>query len=147
MERGDDSGLKQLVTSNDFVDHKRKELLGKVWIESPECSMMPQTCDLVCFPFGIASWQTVLSLQLADKVGTPEPFSQQVNDCSIEVIDTVPEVAKIGNGITSIRNHNIGPLRAFGTIRLQPPQSGGGLREDGAGTGACLDPSHDVWFP
>jgi hypothetical protein len=147
MERCDDSGLKQLVTSNDFVDHKRKELLGKAWIESPEYSMMPQTCDLVCFPFGIASWQTVLSLQLADKVGTPEPFSQQVNDCSIEVIDTVPQVAKVGNGITSICNHSIRLLGAFGTLRLQPPQSGGGLREDGAGAGGRLDPSHDVRVP
>src|SRR5215470_2458919 len=32
---------------------KGKELLGKVRIEFAECSLMPQTCDLLCFPFGI----------------------------------------------------------------------------------------------
>jgi hypothetical protein len=67
---------------------------------------MPQMCDLLCFPSGIGRWQTVLSLQLADCVGTPEPFSQQPNDLGIDVIDTVPKVAcaaAIGSGSAAAR--------------------------------------------
>jgi len=85
---------------------KGKELLGKVRIESAECSLMPQTCDLLCFPSGIARWQTLLGLQLADCVGAPEPFSQQANDRGIDVIDVIPEVAKVGNGITRMCEHS-----------------------------------------
>jgi len=122
------------------MDHKGEELLGKVWIEFPDCGVMPQTCDLLCFPSGIARGQTVLGLQFAHSVGTPEPFSQQVDECSIEVIDTVPEVAKVGNEITSVRDHNIRLPGAFGIIRLQPPWSGGCLG------GSRFDPSYDVRF-
>src|SRR6516165_11097737 len=118
---------------------KGQELLGKVRIEFVDCSVVPQTCDLLCFPSGIGGWQIVLGLQLTDCVGTPEPFSQQTNDRSIDNIDTVPEVAKVGNGITRMREHSIRLLGAFGTIRLQPPRSGGGLRD-----GSRLDPSHDL---
>ena len=125
---------------------KGKELLGKVRIEFAECSVMPQMYDLLCFPSGIGRWQIVLGLQLADGVGTPEPFGQQTDDRGIDVIDTVPEIAKVGNGITRMREHSIRLLGAFGTIRLQPPRSGGGLPDDGAGTGGRLDPSHDVRF-
>src|SRR5215831_6936473 len=119
---------------------KGKELLGKVRIEFAERSLMTQTCDLLCFPSGIGRWQTLLGLQLADCVGTPEPFSQQANDRGIDVIDVIPEVAKVGNGITRMREHSIRLLAAFGTIRLQPPRSGGCLGGNG------LDPSHDVRF-
>jgi hypothetical protein len=94
--------------------NKGKELLGKVRIEFADCSVMPQTCDLVCFPSGIGRWQIVLGLQLADCVGTPAPFSEQVNDRGIDVIDTVPEVAKVGNGTTRMREHSIRLLGAFG---------------------------------
>src|SRR6516164_7736056 len=102
---------------------KGKELLGKVRIEFADCSVMPEMCDLLCFPTGIGRWQTVLGLQLADCIGTPEPFSQQANDRGIDVINVIPEVAKVGNGITRMREHSIRLLGAFGTIRLQPPRS------------------------
>src|SRR5215472_1604029 len=95
---------------------KGKELLGKVRIEFAECSVIPQMCDLLCFPSGVGRWQTVLGLQLADCVGTPEPFSQQANDRGIDVIDIVPEVAKVGNGITSVRDHSISLLVALGLL-------------------------------
>src|SRR6516162_86472 len=92
---------------------KAKELLGKARIELADCSVMPQTCNLLCFPSGIGRWQIVLGLQLADCVGTPEPFSQQANDRGIDVIDVIPEVAKVGNGITRMREHSIRLLGAF----------------------------------
>jgi hypothetical protein len=120
---------------------KGKELLGKVRIEFADCSVMPQTYDLLCFPSGIGRWQIVLSLQLADCVGTPESFSQQANDRGIDIIDVVAKVAKVGNGITRMREHSIRLLGAFGTIRLQPPRSGGCLHN-----GSRLDPSDDVRF-
>jgi hypothetical protein len=37
----------------------------------------------------------MLCLQFADRLGTPEPLRQQVNDRGIDIIDAVPQVSKI----------------------------------------------------
>jgi hypothetical protein len=49
----------------------------------------------------------VLGLQFADRVGMPEPLRQHVDDCGIDVIDTVLQVSKVRNGISSIKHHTL----------------------------------------
>ncbi len=81
--------------ANDFTNDKGEELLGKIWVELADNREMPQTVDLLGFSSGIARGQPVLGLQFADRLGTPEPLRQQVNDRGIDIIDAVPQVSKI----------------------------------------------------
>jgi hypothetical protein len=81
--------------ANDFTNDKGEELLGKIWVELADNREMPQTVDLLGFSCGIARGQPVLGLQFADRLGTPEPLRQQVNDRGIDIIDAVPQVSKI----------------------------------------------------
>jgi hypothetical protein len=80
--------------ANDFTNDKGEELLGKIWVELAD-NEMPQTVDLLGFSSGIARGQPVLGLQFVDRLGTPEPLRQQVNDRGIDIIDAVPQVSKI----------------------------------------------------
>jgi hypothetical protein len=56
---------------------------------------MPQTAGLLGFPSGVARGQSVLGLQFADRVGTPEPLCQHVDDRGIDIIDAIPQVSKV----------------------------------------------------
>jgi len=37
----------------------------------------------------------VLGLQFAERVGTPEPLGQHVDDRGIDIIDVIPQVSKV----------------------------------------------------
>jgi hypothetical protein len=93
--------------SNDFTSDKRQVLLGKVWFEFADCRETPQTADLLGFPGRIARGQSVPGLQFPDRVGTSEPLRQHMDDRGIDIINAIPEVSKIGNGINSIHRHTL----------------------------------------
>jgi hypothetical protein len=80
---------------NDFTNDQGQELLGKVWVEFADSREMPQTAGLLGFPSGVARGQSVLGLQFADRVGTPEPLCQHVDDRGIDIIDAIPQVSKV----------------------------------------------------
>jgi hypothetical protein len=95
------------VKSDHFTKDKRQELLGKIRVERADSRELPQTADLLSFSAGIASGQSVVGLQFADCPGTPEPLRQHVDDRGIDIIDAVPQVSKVGNGISSIHHRTL----------------------------------------
>ena len=97
----------RFVMSNDLTNDKGQELFGKVGIEFADCRKMPQTADLLGFPPGIAREQSVPGLQFADRMGTSEPLRQHVDDRGIDIIDAVPQLSKVGNGIRSVHHHTL----------------------------------------
>ena len=93
--------------SDDFTNDQGQELLGKVWVELADSREMAQTAGLLSFSGGIARRQSMVSLQFADCPGTPETLCQHVDDRGIDIIDAVPQVSKVGNGISSIHHHTL----------------------------------------
>jgi hypothetical protein len=92
---------------NHVTNDKNQELLGKVRVELADGREVPQATDLGGFPSGVARGQPVPGLQFANREGTPEPLRQHVDDRGINIIDAIPQVSKVGNGISRIHHHTL----------------------------------------
>jgi hypothetical protein len=90
------------MLSNDFMNDKGQELLGKVRVKVADRREMPQAAHLLRFSAGIARGQLVPRLQCADSLGTSEPLRQHVDNRGIDIIDAVSKVSKFGSGIGRI---------------------------------------------
>jgi hypothetical protein len=93
------------VLPNDFINDKAEKLLGKVWVELAGRREVPQMAHLLGFSAGVARGQPVLRLQFADRAGTTKPLRQHVNNRGIDIIDAVPQISKLGNGIGRIDHY------------------------------------------
>jgi hypothetical protein len=99
------SAPNRFVLPNDFMNDKGQEPLGKVGVEFADRREMPQPADLLGFSSGVARGQFVPRFQFSHGTGTPKPLRQHVDDRGVDIVDAVPQVAKLGNGIGRINHY------------------------------------------
>ncbi len=78
------------MMANDLGDDEVQELLGKGRIKVGFFRERPQPRDLRGFTSGISWRKLVLSLQMTHPLGCLEPFSQQIDQGRVDVVDAAP---------------------------------------------------------
>ena len=74
-----------------FTYDKSQEFLCKLWIEARAFGEAAETRHLLCFPLRIRRRKLEPRLQLPDLLSAFEPFGEHVDQCSIDVVDAVPQ--------------------------------------------------------
>ena len=83
-----------------FIDNKPQELFRKLRIELGFSRQFAQPRNLGFFAAGIARRQGVFGFISANRFSDAKPFSQNVNQCGIDVVDTC---AKAGERLVGRR--------------------------------------------
>src|SRR5690606_2601761 len=74
-----------------------QDLLREIRIEIGFISQTPQTGDLLLLALRVGSWHLVGSLERAHRLGAAETLGQNMNECSVQVIDGSPILQELGS--------------------------------------------------
>ena len=73
--------------ADNLDDDEIQEFLGEIRVELGGFGQLAQAGDLDGFPAGVGGGQPVGGLIFAHRFGALEPFSQEMDQCGIDIID------------------------------------------------------------
>lgn len=83
-----------VVMANHFVDDESEKLLTEGRIEAGRICKGPKPRDLNALSVGVGWGEPHLGLVLADAFGDLETFGEEMNQCSVDVVDAVTAFSK-----------------------------------------------------
>jgi len=76
-----------LMVLNDFLDDELQKFFSEVWIQICPLGQSAKSVDLFCFPPLVGGRQIEFGFQFANLFGFAKPFSQNVNERRVKIVD------------------------------------------------------------